>query len=399
MVIQLTKNKSITIGGGPGDSKKSGRRHADVVGIDMFCGDARGFPAVRLAVKKGQVKVLASGFVPDPGAPLPTTWEEASKNPVWSLPSPFQAPHAAFAVASEASFLSQTTLEAAKTDIANGAHAGDEPAAAAKPRKFGIRREVKKPAEKPVEEVKSPTAGKPDTSTIEPGVPVSNGGTRFVMRRMAIDDNFVIEAGMPEFQALWLSRLLPEGKRPTVASIQPRTAAVTASVLKDPEFLKAGGNGLVLFVNDDDCVIAGFKEGDLALWRKCPGAPGGKAIREALRKGLGVDDETLDSIMDDKLIDPRPVLEPVIVPIADELAVSRDYLAGKLKIAVNTAFVVGLGSGIGYWSDVFNDRAQIRLTECKPFTGLEGELPEPKDLPAFTGALGAALAYLAEGEE
>ena len=43
--------------------------------------------------------------------------------------------------------------------------------------------------------------------------------------------------------------------------------------------------------------------------------------------------------------------------------------------------------------------AQIRLTECKPFTGLEGELPESKDLPAFTGALGAALAYLAEGEE
>lgn len=398
MVIQLTKNKSITIGGGSGGGGKSGRRHADVVGIDMFGGDERGFPAVRLSAKKDQIKVVASGFVPDLGQPLPTTWEEAAKNPIWSLPSEFQAPHAAFAVSSPEAFLSQTTLEAAKTDIANGAHGGDESGAVAKPRKFGIRREPKKTAEKPPEEAKAQPPTKIDPDAIEPGIPVSNGGTRFVIRPMAIGDSFVMEAGMPEFQTLWLSRLLPEGKRPTVASIQPRAAAMTASILKDPEFLKAGGNGLVLFVNDDGCVIAGFKDGDLALWRRCKDAPGGKTVREALRKGLGVDDETLDSIMNDNLIDPRPVLEPVILPIVDELAVSRDYLAGKLRLALGTAFVVGLDSGVGYWSEVFNDRAQIKLTECRPFSGIEGKLPEAKDLSAFTGALGAALALMAEDE-
>ena len=395
MVIQLTKTKSITIGGGP----KKSRRHTDVVGIDMFSGDSRGFPAVRLAEKKGQIKVVASGFVPDPGKPLPTSWEEASKNPIWTLPSEFQAPHAAFAISSPETFLVQTTLEAVKSDIANGSHHGEETAVAAKPRKFGIRREAKKPADAEKEIPNERAVAKIDSSEIEPGKPISNGGTRFVMRPMSLSDGFVMEAGLPEYQALWLSRLLPEGKRPTVASIQPRAAAVTASILKDPGFVKNGGTGLALFINDEDCTIAGFKDGDLVLWRKCQGAPGGKTIREALRKGLGVDDEMLDGIMADNLIDPRPVLEPVILPIVDELAVSRDYLAGKLNLAINDAFVVGLSSGIGYWSAVFEERARIRLAECKPFDGFEGAVPEAKDMSAFAGALGAALAFMAEDGE
>lgn len=395
MVIQVTKTKSITIGGGP----RKSRRHTDVVGIDMFGGDSRGFPAVRLSEKKGQIKVVASGFVPDPGKPLPTSWEEASKNPAWSLPSEFQAPHAAFAVSSPETFLVQTTLEAVKSDIANGSHHGEETAVAAKPRKFGIRREAKKPADAEKEIPNEGAVAKIDSSEIEPGKPISNGGTRFVMRPMSLSDGFVMEAGLPEYQALWLSRLLPEGKRPTVASIQPRAAAVTASILKDPGFVKNGGTGLALFINDEDCTVAGFKDGDLVLWRRCQGAPGGKTIRQALRKGLGVDDEMLDGIMADNLIDPRPVLEPVIIPIVDELAVSRDYLAGKLNLAINDAFIVGLSSGIGYWSAVFEERARIKLAECKPFDGFEGTVPEAKDLSAFAGALGAALAFMAEDGE
>lgn len=395
MVIQLTKTKSITIGGG-GKQGKGGRRYADVVGIDMFRKDDRGFPAVRLTGRKGQVHVAACGFVPDPGAPLPESWEEAAKNPVWSLPAAFQAPHAAFAVASPETFLVQTTLEAVKNDIIRGGHHGDEPSEA-KPRKFGIRREPKKTELKNQTEKKDPVA-QIDVSSLVPGAPISNGGTRFVMRQMSRSDSFVMEAGMPEFQTLWLSRLLPEGKRPTVASIQPRAAAVTACILKDPEFLKAGGSGLALYVNDDNCTVAGFKDGDLVLWRRCPTAPGGRAIRAALLRGLGVDDEMLDGIMSDNLIDPRPVLEPVIAPIVDELAVSRDYLAGRLNTAIDSAFVSGLDAGLGYWSAVFEERAKIRLTACRPFAGFEGALPEAKCAGVFVGALGAALALMTEDE-
>ena len=53
MEIQLTKTKTITIGGGGGAKKKSGRAALDVVGLDLFSGDKRGVPAVRLTEKKG----------------------------------------------------------------------------------------------------------------------------------------------------------------------------------------------------------------------------------------------------------------------------------------------------------------------------------------------------------
>ena len=396
MVIQLTKTKSITIGGSGKSGAGQNRKSADVVGIDMFGGDSRGFPAVRLTAKRGQIRVTACGFVTEPEKPLPASWEEAAKNPTWALPSEFQSPHAAFAVTSPDTFLVQTTVEAVKSDIANGAHRGEEPSSAAKTHKFGIRREPKKP-----EETAEPAnaESKPTPTEIVPGVPVSNGGTRFVMRSMSLSDDLVMEAGMPEYQALWLSRLLPEGKRPTVASIQPRAAALTASILKDPEFLKADGNGLALFIDDNSCIIAGFRNRDLVLWRRCQGAAGGKGIREALRSGLGVDDEMLDSIMNDNLIDPRPVLEPIVLPIADELAVSRDYLAAKLGITIDATFIAGLTSGIGYWSAIFEDRARIRLIGCQPFDGFDGTLPDQKDRGAFTAAIGAALAYMAEGEE
>jgi len=393
MQIQLTKTKSITIGGG---ASTGGRRFSDVVGIDLFGGDERGFPAVRITSKKGQTKVLAAGFVPPPEGELPTTWEEASKNPTWSLPADFQAPHAAFAVSSPETFVIQTTLDAVKSDITSGAHQGEEPgAAAAKTRRFGIRREPKKPeAKKPPEQ----TASKVDLSTLEPGRPISNGGTRFVMCPMNGSDGFVMEAGMPEYQVLWLSRLLPEGRRPTVASIQPRPSALTAEILADPEFIKAGGTGLALYLEPDRVMLAGFKNRDLVLWRRCQSVSGLRQIRAALLKGLGVEEEMLDGILNDNLIDPRPVLEGVLQPLMDELAVSRDYLSGKLSLELKSAFIVGVGAGVRYWSAIAEERAHLGFIECKPFAGLEGAVPENAAPGVFSGALGAALALMSEGE-
>lgn len=393
MVIQVTKTKSITIGGAKGKH----RRSTDVVGIDMYGGDERGFPAVRLAYKKGSVKVVASGFIPSPGADLPDSWESAVRNPTWLIPSQFQAPHAAFSVSSSELFLTQTTLETAKKDILSGAHQAEDPGTAVKARRFGIKREAKKP--EPKKEDDKPAESGIDISTLEPGVPISNGGTRFVMCPLSGADDFVIEAGMPEYQVLWLSRLLPEGRRPTVASVQPRLAAFTASILRDPEFLKAGGTGMAIFIDEDNVILAGFRNGDLVMWRKCRGIEGARSIRAQLAKGLGISEDMLDGILNDNIIDPRPVLESILMPFFDELIVSRDYLAGKLGIALNTAFISGLDSGINYWNGIAEDHAQLKFIECKSFAGIEGHLPEAKDAKVFTCALGAALALMAEDDE
>ena len=392
MKIQLTKTKTIEIGGGR-------RRLSDVVGVDLFSGVEGGCPAVRLAEKKGALHVVAAGLVPPPANALPESWEQASKSCTWSLPQRFQSPHAALAFSSNALFVGQTTLEAFKADFSAGSHRQDESGAggtteAAKSRRIGIRR-VGKPAAEPAPatDTAQPAAS---AAAIEPGVPVSNGGTRFVMKKMPVDGDFVMEAAIPEYQLLWLSRLLPEGRRPTAASIQPRTSALAASILRQSAFAAAGGSALALFVEDSLVHIAGYRDGDLVLWRTCRGAPGRTGIYEAVRKGLGLDAEMVESVLNDALIDPRPVLEPIVAPIIDELAVSRDYLADKLRIESPAAFVFGLPAGAGYFSAIAKERARMELSAPPVFDGIEGETPKGAEAATYAGALGAALALMGE---
>ena len=387
MEIQLTKTKTITIGGG------TRRRHrgVDVVGVDLFTGDARGCPAVRLTERKGALHVAAAGFVPPPANALPGSWEAAAKSCTWSLPAAFQAPHAALAVTSPDMFLAQTTHDAFRADFSAGMHHVED--AAAKPRRLGVRREAK-PA---------PAVPAADAPTPAPGVPVSNGGTRFVMKPLATEGDFVLEAGLPEYQILWLSRLLPEGRRPTAVSVQLRPSALAASLLRQPAFIAAGGSALALFVNEETANIVGYRRGDIALWRTCRGAPGARAIRDALKKGLGLDDAMVADVLDDTLIDPRPVLGPLLAPVFDELAVSRDYLAGKLGVDVKGAFLMGVGAGAAYWRALAEERARLELVAPPAFDGLARDDRLAADAAlagpaanAFLGALGAALAYLEE---
>ena len=391
MKLQLTRTKTITIGEGP-----KRRKPADVVGVDLFSGDARGCPAVRLVEKKGVLRLTALGFVPAPSGALPASWEEASRNCTWALPSQFQAPRAALAVTSPDMFFAQTTMDAFRSDFSSGAHRTDDPSAE-KPRRIGIRRDPK-PAPVP-----APAAVQlPD---VAPGTPVSNGGTRFVMKPMSASEGFVMEAGLPEYQVLWLSRLLPEGRRPTASSVQVRPAALAASILRQPEFTANGGSALALFLSEAEASIAGYKGGDIVLWRTCRGCGGWRQVREALKRGLGLDDEMIAGVLEDTLIDPRPVLEPVIAPIVDELAVSRDYLVGKLGVEPKSALLLGVPAGAKYWNAISEERAHLPLVEPTAFDGLaradkvfvgEGAALEGAGANCFLGALGAALALVGE---
>lgn len=395
MQIQLTKTKSITIGGGGsgGSSKKS--RVSDVVGIDMFTGDERGFPAVRLTRKKGGYAVTAVGFVPPPSNQLPDTWDALLKNACsWSLPSQFQASQAALVATSPDMFAAQTTMTAFKADLARGGHQADDRSSASRTRsRFGLKRD-----EKPKAKSLGPAPGSPaPLANLEalPGEPISNGGTRFVMQPISKTDGFVIEAGLPEYQLLWLSRLLPEGKRPTASSIQVRTTALAASVLNQPEFVSANGCALALFVGDNDVHIAGYNSGELVLWRKCQDVPGWLEIREAVKIGLGLDDEMVDGVLDDSVIDPKPVMEPYAAPILDELVMTRDYMAGKFGFEPKSALIMGIDHGGDYWSAMAEERVKMKLIRPTAFDGL---IAEDQGSHTFLAALGGALALINDGE-
>ena len=395
MKLQLTKTKTIEIGlGGKGDRKSSS---ADITGVELFSGEARGCPAVRLARRKGAWHLLAAGFIPAPQGELPEKWEDTPKQPKWEFPTHFQSPHAAIVVNSSQAVFTQATAETILNNISLGLNAPTaEKGASGEKKRIGIRRAAQpsEPASKPVQNGKTPEFPKP-------GVPVSENGMRFAVRPVA-EQGFHLEAALPEFQALWLSRLLPEGRRPTASSIQLHDAALMASVLAQPEFIQGKGNALAVFVGAHDIHFAGYKAGAPVLWRKCP-VPGGTAVlREAVKRGLGVDDTLVDSVLDDSLIDPRSALEPILHPVLDELELSRAYLADRHSVRPAHILLMGLSAGAAYWCKYAQESHHLELTAPGVFDGLDfpakpkpGEIDESMQTGStalFLPALGAALA-------
>ena len=401
MQIQLTKTKTIEInlpfggGGGSGGGKSRRRGPSDVVGVEFGSGDPRGCPAVRLTRKKGHLHVYAAGFVKPPEGAIPQSWEELSNQATWSLPVDYQAPGAALAVSTADMFLRQTTPDALTANSMSAPKiALEQPGR----KKLGLKslKSESAPA------VAAGPAGK--TPAPPSGVATSSNGTRFVVQPLA-DESFIVESGMPEYQVLWLSRLLPEGKRPTAVSVQTYNAALLSSVLNQPEFVEADGNALVLFMTRDSVFFAGYQEGRLLLLRECPGAQGHLFIRETVKKRLGLDEEMVDSVLNESLIDPTPVLEPFARPILQQLEISMDYLSRRHALHVDRVFLLGLPSGAQYWSRMSEDALKVPLVTPSAFAGLEmpakgNRVPEMDEAKSqvFLGAIGAAVAAMEVGE-
>ena len=392
MKLQLTKTKTI-------DLSLGGGRHAlsDVTGVVLNTDDARGCPAVRLVHKKNVWSIVAAGFVPTPVDSLPESWEEANKSQTpWSLPAAFQAPHAAFAVQSPNMFTRQTTPDALTADLVQTA---PKVSATPPPRRLGVRRLEKKPA---ASEAKAADGAGVKGPEVNPGEPTQASGVRFVMQPLA-ERPFVIQSGLPEYQVVWLSRLLPEGRRPTAASIQTLPSALLASLCEQPAFNAAAGTAFAIYVMRNSVYLAGYKEGQLMLFRSCPGVAGWEMLREGVKLRLGLEDEMVDEILDDALIDPRSAMEPFVRPILQQLEISLDYLVSRHNLRIDKVFIMGLPSGARYWSQMAEESLRMPLIAPSVFDGLtlppkDHELAEmtPSKSQAFLAALGAARAAMEE---
>lgn len=356
MKIQLTKTKTIEIGG-----KSLNRVPSDVVGVELTGGDPRGCPAVRLVRRRGKLHLTAAGFVPPPPKPMPKSWEELEKNHVqWSLPPAFQAPAAAVVVDGAEVVARQTSHEAICSEA-------------------GV-----------------------DRMELVPGKPVSRSGSRLVVAGLA-DEGFVLEAGLPEYEAIWLGRLFPEGRRPTVASVQVGPVARLGALVSQPDFLAAGGSGMSVFVSERAVHFAGWIDGRLALFRRCPGSPGWGPIREAVKARLGLEDSLVDEVLDGTMVDPCFAMEPFLKPVLRELALSIDYLSRKKEGLPEWVYLMGLPSGGIYWNQVAEAQTRISFIAPHAFDGLElssrrGAVAEltASASQAFLGALGAARSLMEE---
>ena len=385
--LQLTKDKTVEIrlpGGGGSNSA------TDIAGVEMFSPDCDGCPAVRLIKKKKAWHLVAADVVKDPNGTLPSCWEETPHQPVWELPRAFQAPHAALAVNSSMGTFSQSTADAIVQDMMSGLDAAKAaPAASSGSKKFGIKRESQPAAPR--------TATKSDAPARRPtfpdaGTSVSENGRRFVTRPMA-EQGFHLYSSLPEFQTLWISRLLPEGKRPTASSIQVAESALMASVFLQPEFHAADGSTLAIFVRNEAIFFAGYKKGEPVLWLRCPSAGGINAMHTAIKKTLGVGDDLIRSVLEESLIDPRPALEPFIRPIFAQLELSLAYLSSKHGLKFDHALLMGLDAGAALWSTYAEEALRLKLIAPNPYDGLIVDKGvETADATGYLVALGAAIA-------
>lgn len=355
MKIQLTKTKAIEIGGG------ARRAPTDVVGIELDFENPKGCPAVRLVHRRKGWCLVAAGFVPPPPEQMPASWEEMKERRAhWSLPPAFQAPVAAIAVDAPVAVARQTSLDGIRSEL------GD---------------------------------AKLD---ISPNVPFSKDGRRFVVSDLA-DEGFALQAELPEHLTLWLGRLFPEGRRPTVGSVQVASVARLGAMAQQTEFLAAGGSGMCMFVSRNAIHFAGWHEGRLALFRQCPGASGWGPIRESVRSRLSLDESLVDGVLDGTMVDPGFILEPFVKPVFRDLTLSMDYLVRRKGVRSDWVYLLGLPSGGSFWNKIAETSARLSFIVPHAFDGLEtsgrkGAVPEltPSESQQFLGALGAARALMEE---
>ena len=201
-------------------------------------------------------------------------------------------------------------------------------------------------------------------------------------------------ASLPEYQAAWTARLFPEGRRPTACSIQLASSAAL-NVL-----LAAGGkqNVVAFLASPSSTALVGLQGGKPVFYREY--GEGQKDIRAALMSNMRIDEEMAESILNDAMVDPTPVIEPILRPLFRQAEIAGDYLMRRGNAGVDRFVVVGLKSGLRYWSSIFELMTGQVLTEITPDAGLRWGCRKPDTekagLSVFTAAFGAARAVLEE---
>jgi len=314
---------------------------ADVVGIEIGAALPQGIPAVRVCKREGKTELVAADFLKLPGE-LPQTPEGISAPPAWLLPRAFQAPHAALTLTSQLVFLRHASSANEETE---------------ENKKFPYR----------------------------------------TVSRVLAQDLPPLSAGIPDFQAAWAAHLLPEGRPPTACSLQVSPAAAINTFIASPVFDSLSGTAVVLFVFPRYTAFAAFHDFRLVLYREH--MVGYAHIRETVSDQMHVDQSLTDSILSDTLIDPTPMIEPLLRSLFRQIEISYDYLTRRRNCQTDNFFICGLPFSTTYWSALFSRMLNLTLKTFHPFEGLE-RAPRASvcDLSAneslLMTALGAARAVL-----
>ena len=316
---------------------------ADMVGIELGSGNRGGTPVVRIRRGAGGAFELAAAAMLPLDSTLPAVGAMASKCGGWVLPKAFQAPSAAFAVTSDDALLRQAS--------------GVDEAMADKEK------------------------------------------ARFRTQLHAEDgDSLPFVAAVPDAVASWAAHLLPEGRRPTAVSIQVADMARLNAFAVSPSFADTNGTALLLIAGASSTALAIFNEFAPVLYRKH--SIGSRDVLEAVCRKMNLDEATARDILNDTLIDPTAVIEPVLGPLFRQAEMSADYAVRMKGCFIDRFFLCGLETGVRYWADVFKQRTGAEIVPCNPAQEMARTAGAvlPADFEnlagAFVPAIGAAVAAM-----
>lgn len=330
--------------------KRDGRlRHpTDVVGIELGAELPQGAPVVRLQRVGEGTRLAAAAFLPLP-APFPLTMHTIAedKTVTWQLPRTFRAPDAALVVNTPQTYLQYSV-----------------------------------------------TKGK------EQAVPDHNYRTLSCQPAPELP---VFTVGMPEYQAAWAAQLLPEGARPTAISLQVWQTAQLNLFMASPDFHASKGDAVVIFVERSRTLIAAFIKRQLTLYQV--NQVGHESVITAICEQMNLPYDLAVSVLHDNLIDPIPLIEPVLRPLARQIVFAVDYLGGRSNAKTKSIYVYGVKEAREQWRAIFARQTDLSLTFCDPLAGLEIAKGVAEALPQLTDeselfvpAIGAALAVLEDYE-
>lgn len=317
----------------------------DMVGIELGSGNRAGTPAVRIRRHAGGAfELAAAALLPfDSTLPVADAAPPEAKGAGWVLPKAFHAPSAAFAVTSEDALLRQAS---------------------------GIDEAM---ADKEKEQFRT-------------------------QLRAGDGDSLPFVVAVPDVVASWAAHLLPEGRRPTAVSIQVSDLARLNAFAVSPSFSETNGTALLLIAGASSTALAIFHEFAPILYRKH--SIGSRDVLEAVSRKMNVNEGTARDILNDTLIDPTSVIEPVLGPLFRQAEMSADYAVRMKGCFVDRFFLCGLDTGVRYWVDVFKRRTGAEIVPCNP--ALEMARAASAVLPAdfetlaeaFVPAVGAAVAAM-----
>jgi len=315
----------------------------DVVGIELGANLPQGTPVIRLHINKKQTELFAAGFL-NLDEDMPGTAVEATDMPAgtWSLPKAYQASKAAIAVSSKLAMFRLTPSTGASDS----------------------------------EDDDMRTA----TLTTSPEHPP-------------------VVSSMPDFLASWIVTRLPQGRRPTVRSIQTSPTAALNCFLCGPVPANSSKPAAVIFCFAHYSAITVFYDNKLVLYREHP--TGYMTIKEAISAKMSIDIALAEAVMDDAVVDISPIINPLMESLYHQVDISVDFLARRKSCIVDSFYIYGLPCGINHWTDTFKRLMNKPLQHLHPFGGISCSnsrllLPDSfeKTAPLFMSAVGAARALL-----